>query len=347
MATGATRYFDLQDGSFQGRLQAAYDFLGYGVVVSLFGPGGGRPYYIHRVTPMPLPALSAALMKLAPADVGAETEAGDPLTFLPPDLTQRVYAIGISRTEQLGQPLGVNFGAAPAGTAAANYTRARQSVEFATLPYQIKEDDDVLAVGIDGNIFPNEGATLAVSGWVNTRYISRHTHQFSRVLKIPYGISWVQCGGVVGPKQNKVGFPKREGGADLIYTWYAVPLEGVVPGLNIGSISARLGTINNDTFDSYPAGTLLLDDYKTHEYQGTFGERLANVTFYMGFLPNPAMGNRIEPGGAHVALGEPQGWNSQFDVVQGQGPDYYPVTADQAGTQPIYRRTDFSVLFVP
>lgn len=343
-ATSATRMFDLVDGSFQGRVQAAMDFLGYGVVVSLNGILGGSPYYIHRVTPMPLPALSFVAYKYAPSDVNAVTNNGDELIFAMPDMTNRLYAIGISRTEQLGQPLGVDLNASPAGTAAANYTRARQTVEFSTLPYAIKEDAQVLGVGVGGDTYPNEGAVLASSGWAATRYISRHSDQFSRIIKIPYGIAWVQSS--VGAKQSKVGIPKREGGSDVIYTWHAVPLEGTVPGVNIGRISSFQGTINNATFDDYPAGTLLFDNYRTREYQGCFGERLADVMFTMCFLPNPAYGNRLV-GGVPVTKGTPQGWNSVFDVVAGQGEDYYPITADQAGTQNIYLANDFSLLFVP
>lgn len=325
-STHFIRQLDLFDGTFRGRTQAAYDILGYGVVVAT--KDVNFPYYIHRVTPMPAPAIDPTLVVVDP---------GSKLIpeFVPPDLRQRLYAVGISRTEPLGVPSGVDRGAVPLNTAASSYARARLTVEYATLPYQIKEDSSV--TNVSG--YPAEGQILQDLGWNSTRYIARHIQPFNRLLKIPYGVMWTNG------KNTKVGIPYREGGANITYRWMVVPLDvGPVPGVNLGRIGRLEGTINSQSFDGFAAGTLLFDTFSTREYQGSFGERLMDVTFQMIYLPHPSTGKS-----GNFDQGTQLGWNYIYDIVNGKN-DYYKVSADQAGnnlpyqTDPTYT---FADLFRP
>ncbi len=156
-SSAITRQFDLMDGSFQGRMQAAYDFLGYSSVVTNTNPTTKKdyPYYISRVTPMPYAALPSASFSSPDGSASAV-----------PDVTERLYAIGVSKTEPLGRPEGVNLNATPSGGAAANYSCARQTVEFSTRPYQIKSDAAISNKLIAD--LPLEGNALQDLGWQNT-----------------------------------------------------------------------------------------------------------------------------------------------------------------------------------
>ena len=309
-STALTRQFDLVDGSFKGRMQAAYDFLGYGQVLATGSPS--MPYYLHRVTPMPYPALGAGSFAFPnPADAKVNGAAM-------PDMTQAFWANGISRTKPLGAPSGVDLNANPGGVAAAKYTRARLTMEFSTLPFQIKEDSAVMVNG-----FPFEGYYLEINGWASTRYIIRQVEPFSRIIKIPYGII------NVNGKETKQAMPLREAGANISYTWMRVPLTGgAAPGVNFKRLGLMLQTINQASFDGFPSRTLLFDSYSTHEYQGSFGERLADVKFNLIYLPHPSTGKSV------AAAGTAQGWNSIYDLNADRQPDYYPALCPDGVSPP-------------
>lgn len=349
-STAITRIFDLADGSYQGRMQAEYDILGYALVLPT---NQDNPYYIHRVTPMQYPALNAG--GFLPATPGDLNLVGGGSTT-PPDFTNQLWAMGTSRTEPIGCPTGGELNVFPAGTTAANYNQARISIEFSTLPYQILTDTVLLLNGGEFNGFPDEGAALA-NGWQYTRYISRQIQGFSRLIKVPYGLMWlVSFPGTSYanlPKKNKEGIAYRESGANVTYTWYRVPLVaqpqiGNASGVNFSRLQNSQQTLNNANFDVWPAKTLLFDNFKTREYQGAFGERLADVTFNMIFLPHPSTGNNFGPLGNQGGPMQfsPQGWNSVLDVVNGVL-DYYPLSASTNTLQPPFGTSDFSTLFRP
>lgn len=326
-SSSMTCQYDLFNGSFQSRLQAAYDFLGYGIVL----PGSGsEPWYLSRVVPFAYPGLDPDLILPAP---DAPLSAG----YSPPDITNNFYAQAISRTEMLGVPLGIDPLATPVAETAADHHRARLTVEFSTLPYLIKTDAQL---GNDSNGFPNEGKALA-SGWQNSRYIIRHGDAFSRIIKLPYGMMWNQ--GTNPAKQTKVGVPWREGGCNACYTWIRVPLTGGAGtgAVNFGRINSALTTINNAQFDIFPANTLLFDNFTTREYQGSFGERLIDISMNFIFLPHASTGLS-----GKYSAGTCLGWNYILDVINGQI-DYYLATSDRAGANPGFRATDFSTLFSP
>lgn len=315
-SSAITRQFDLLSGSFQSRLQAAYDFLGYSRVVANPDPGTSteRPYFVVRVNPMPYAGLIASTFVPAFSVV---TPDGTSV----PDLTNRFYAMAISRTEPLGQPKGLNVNATPGGTAAANYNRARLTLEFSTLPYRVLDDTQVL----DVYNTPNEGQILQDFGWPSTRYIVRHFEPFSRLIKIPY--NRLMANGKITP----VAFPFREGGATLRYTQIRVPLEGPVPGVNLSRCGSMLGTLNSQSFDGYPASTLLYDSYSLNQYQDAVGMYVADVTHTFIYMPHPSTGRNAN-GGAGPAAGQQMGWNYALDINAQGVIDYYQVTSPPPGS---------------
>lgn len=308
-----TRELDITDGSFNARMQAQYDILGYSSVVATGNTD--YPYYIHRVTPMPYPAINPALI------IQDESSVLIPDLELP-DMRRSFYAVGTPRTEPLGAPNGIDLNAIPIGTIGPNYTRARLTTQFATLPYLIKEDSEIL----NSSGFPMEGDALQFNGWPATRYIIKQAEPFCQILKLPYGTMWVNG------KNTHVGIPRREPGAYVTYTWLQVPVNvGPIPGVNLTLLGRMQGTINSGTFDGFTSQTLLFDTWRIRQYQGTFGEALVDVTFKFIYLPKTSTGKA--PG--NVA-GVPQGWNYNYDILDGKN-DYYPIFADKAMTNRPYQ----------
>lgn len=334
------RRIRILDGSLQGRVQAAYDFLGYGLVNT------SGINYIHRVIPMPYPGLPPAVFKLA--------SNLEPEGTVVPDITNRFWVESISRTEPAAAPTGINPAASPFGAGGSNYQNAFLTLECVTLPYQVLTDAQLIANGgvYKGN--PDEGVALA-KGWQYTRYITRRREAFNRVYQIPYGVMVTNAPATNNNvKINRTGLPWREGGEHRIYTWMRVPLgsAGGTPGVNLGVIESALGMINQYTFDGAAPQTLLLDSLATREYQGSFGEWLMDVTFNMIYLPHNSSGaSRKYPKGTAT------GWNTVVDMANNGAWDYYiattatinpgpPEKTVSSGQSP-FSVADFSTFFRP
>lgn len=350
------------DGSLQGRVQAAYDFLGYQVVIATGGVN-----YIHRVIPMPYPGLPAVAFQLAANN--------EPAGTLPPDITQKFFVKAISRTEHSGAPVGIDPLASPPGVGGSIYQETKLTLEGVTLPYAVIDDATLISQGGATKGLPDEGAALA-KGWQYTRYITRRREAFNRVITIPYGLMCTNSPTFAeNLKLNKTGIPFREGGEHRSYTWMEVPLTpptGIigaglfVQGANWGLIESSLGMINNASFDGCDQETLLLDSIASREYQGSFGEWLADITFNMIFLPHASSGSRLannpasnprSPSGLPLKPGVMTGWNTVVDMDLNGNWDYYDVRSARviavgganvilAGQKP-YQSTDFSAFFRP
>ena len=375
----------IMSGTFGTRLQAAYDFLGYSVVLpgNASDNNGHSQFFIHRVTPMPYPGMTASFMLPAvPGDL--------PPNFLPPDLTtviettpgNRFWVVAISRTEPISPPEGANFSASPVEALASEYRRVRMTLECSTQPFSIMGDDALIKLGgVDDFALPDEGVALA-NGWIFTRYIQRQRQAFSRIIQIPYGMMQTQAPGPNGQtKLNRTAIPIREGGANITYTWMRVPLEGPpgddgkpVSGFNPQKIGGMLNTINGGiksnqfnpqtdpnvlppvtegTFDGFPPCTLFFDSYATREYQGAFGEWLADVTFNMIYMPSTSTGAALksrqdanQSTDGFFKKGIQTGWNTVIDVDTRGAYDYYRAGTALANQAPFVGR-DFSQLFNP
>lgn len=350
-SSSVTRNLILQNGSFTGRLQAAQDILGYSCLLKNTAITYTSTTYIHRVTPMPY-----AYAVDPPADVKPPPEDGEMSGggFGNAPMQEFFYAVAISRTAPKGTGEANALKAYP--VQAADYPKAEITVEYSILPYRVV--DDRLFTYRNGAV-PDEGVALA-SGWINSRYITRSIQPFSRLIKIPYGMMWNTGGPFLWrqadgsnyptlPKQTRTGFPIREGGANVSYTWVQVPLTPSPGGVNWNYISTALGSINDANFDFAARDTLLLDNIQSREYQGAFGERYADITFNMIYLPHHSTGLNESPNGSRQghAKGCPVGWNYIFDIVKGV-PDYYFVSAEPGNPYKApFQESDFTLLFRP
>lgn len=352
------------DGSFRGRTQAAYDFLGYQVVV--VSPDGIP--YIHRVIPMAYPALPGSSFKLAAGEGEVE-----PAGTVPPDITNRFYVEGISRTEPYAPGMGIDPAALPFGTVASNYPRALMTLECTSLPFNVVDDNTLFnnSGGSDPSsnpAVPDEGVALA-KGWQFSRYIVREFEPYTRLIKIPTGIMATDAITNQGKyKIDKVGQAFLEGGEHRRYTWMRVPLDtpGQVPGANFPKIEQAIGGINSEPFDGAPAETLLLSSVSARFYKGAFGEWLGDITFNMNYLPHNSTGARFTtsqekgflpprtPLGTILTAGVPGGWNMVADMDHWGSWDYFAIFAALPevggeigqGNEP-YFYVDFSQLFSP
>lgn len=342
-ASSFSREFILKTADFTSRAQAAYDILGYCVLQN------GGPYgYIQRIPPMPYPGIAPGAIRGPVTGVfGAPP--------IPPNFSNQFYAVGLSKTRPVGVSTGISL-SAPGGALPSHYNKARISAEFSVLPYQVATDAALMAVdGVDPYGFPDEGTALAKSGWLHTRYIGKQPDSFSRLIQFPFGYTYVR--GI----ENKVGTPVREGGKSIKYIWYRVPIVSPAFDLYQTKVDRSLGTLNNATFDFMETGTVLLDSYGHRQYQGAFGEWLADVTLNMVYLPHPATGYEdqiIQVAGTTITVqkgvvvqaGTPMGWNSMYDIWQNPTTGqllrgYSILTIDKAQTTPILAYSDFSTLF--
>lgn len=286
---------------------------------------------------MPYPGLPQASIIPAPDNPSGPGEGI-------PSITNKFWAVATKRTEQKGVSTGLSTLSDPAsGTLASGYTMSTIVVEYSNLPYPILTDDELLASGgiATGQGTPDEGSALANNGWIRSRFISRQRDPFSKVIRVPYGNAFVN--GL--PARYPI--PLKEGGSVLKYTWHKVPMDAfTINPVNplLSRISNSLGKINGSTFDGFPAFTLLLDNYYTREYQGTFGEWLSDVTYTIIYLPHPATGNEVG-----YTANTPLGWNFIYDLTldKNNKPVFaYAFISDGEGS-PIIAPVDFSTLFRP
>jgi hypothetical protein len=137
------------------------------------------------------------------------------------------------------QPLG----GAPALDAGAKYEKARLTVEFSTLSYDIRADDD---------------ATLLATGeWM--RYTEKTIRPASEGLSLQQG-AWLftEPAAEVG-KSIPGGKSQIVNSHTLVWTWKQVPHECLFTAASDypTNLVAIQGKVNDDTFAGRPAGTLL------------------------------------------------------------------------------------------
>jgi hypothetical protein len=209
------------------------------------------------------------------------------------------------------------------------------NVRLTDLPYYIAADNDVLALDSSPLSYeprqPDEGWYIGGLSWDRSRFISKRPTRADRVLIVKGGFCKL-----VNPNKDPVfqSFPKIEFRSIIEYTWWAVPIGGI-PSINIKYCTGR---VNHDTFDGYEAGTLLLASHNITWRRDWAGQRVAEITYIMGWLPHWDR-NAIA-----------QGWNSTFMVASDTGiPDFYPYSCDGTNDpdQAVYRKADLTTLFRP
>lgn len=294
----------------------AQTWLGYAYVAT--GTGGRKA--VKRFTPHYLPAVSG---------------------------TPYLYCTALVSGELVGRPLRptTHRTSAP-GDRLAKSLCWRATFQYSVLPYDIREDDAILAnggplyVGV-GDAYPDEGRKLAVA-WSGTRYITKQVEHGGRVIPLRAGLFFYQETGTLGSADppTAVGtsepIPFNEAISYITYTWHGVPADAV-PFIAIGG---QLNTVNDAKFDGFNKGTLLLVGHKLLPRRDSFGTRTFDVQYRMMYCAR-----------ANSAGVGPLGHNAILRVRNDAAPAWWLVTANGDGaaddTKRIYRYTDFERLFRP
>lgn len=294
--------------------EAARALLGYQVVEEDDGAAGVRRW-ISRELPAPYPA-----------EVSPDNPAGDPY----------IYAQSIPVFEPCGRPTDVDVGSRTA------YNWYRAQTVWEALSYNCYEDSEQLATQgplADQNpaqpARPDEGEYLR-QGWSDVRFITKDVDHGAKTISMRQGLAKFEAaeGQAAQPIPEGIGISQSR--ILVNYTWHCVPLDGIPE----NQIRLSLNCVNDNEFDGYQTGTLLLSSAKIRLYRSALGQRLADVGYRMIYLPNYDKVNLAY-----------RGWNSLFRVVANRF-RYWYFSAD--GTLPfvggdnvIFRHVSFPALFRP
>jgi hypothetical protein len=265
------------------------------------------------------------------------------------DGNQFLYATKISRVMPHGLPDQAN--GQPANVFAPgysvmspqisnNYKFARFTIEFETLPYDIRTDNDPLVQTL-------VGATLITDESRLNRYVTKLVNPSADYVSLGIGVMKYAGGGAAG---SVVQFApgKIAVNHDFEFRWELVPKEAV-PSLAIdptlsateAAVEACLGKVNQDAFAGYPAGTLLLLAAVMTPIRSPIGRRIYTVGYRMKYF-NPGHHKIFGP-----VNGTTGGWveiSSDGTAYAIQGPNPGPVTPDG---KHIYDVCDMTTLFKP
>jgi hypothetical protein len=291
--------------SWEERENIKRQFVGYAFIKQSLD---GTKNYISRVTPhyMPAPAI------------------GSPIYL---------YCHGFAGSENLGPSNNETTILHAAGDRTVYPLRWRAQVEYRSLgAMEVREDDEVLATAGDLVGFPDEGDCLR-RGWINTRSVHKRREPGGRVIPIRSGalkyVSYV-IGGVNAPTLEPLPFPET-----WQPTWYmwSVPIEGYPESI----IQDQLNTVNHETFDGHPRGTLYASAYQEDIKRDPFGNWMAHLTFKMIFSPRKN------------AVGSPLGHNAALYISPSTGPRYSLLSTDGSNfeSKQVFRYTDFGNFFRP
>ncbi len=305
------------NGDVESRYWAAQDFLGYATVEGVT-VNGKFQYFISRVTP-------------------------HGLQFANQRNERFLFAQAITRTEPLGVgELDDNF------PELAGYTKAVITVEYRTVPWDVREDSAVLAGAANGSTlydtgtsigFPDEGDQLAAAPaftngqtpFAASRYVTRAYRPGVKFLMLKNGMMRYVDGTVTGTPIPE-GIPYAIPFTTCSYVWMNVPLAAYPA----KTIERALGTVNLSRFDGFTAQTLLLLSAVPRWGRDSFGNRIMDVEYTMKWQPNVSPQTGV-PLGHNTSLRNVGGF-LQYQLLSSDG----LVTGDYT-----HRVTDFSLLFKP
>lgn len=223
--------------------------------------------------------------------------------------------------------------------------RFRLALTYSTVPYRIRSDDDpniLPGAGLFTDL-PDEGYALS-SGWSSSRYVTKKFSPQTRFQTMRPGVLKLRIGAGVAPTDFQPvpeGFPIKVEGGLVEYRWLQVP-AAYVP---LGPISLCSGRINNNTFDGFPAKTLLMSDGPeiTLPYTDCTGQYVVDITYRFAVSFHPARGlNTL------FALNQITGWNTLLQFGKDIGIDYFEMSDGVgAGTNKPYKEEDYTALFRP
>ncbi len=229
------------------------------------------------------------------------------------------------------------------GTGMAKYEFAELMLQYHFPDYHFKEDADVLNLNDQDPFYllPDEGWALS-QGIASSRYV-KPQHKFaSRELLLGRGMMQDTLGRLITESPAV-----REFCGEAWYTWYCVP-EAAVPRQ---AWLEGSDCVNDDTFDIWPAGTLLFHGTpETHPEPNIVDGQIyytIQYRFYVLLLPDPTGGPGAVHGHNYIRrLGEYR--NSIGTLVKALLP--FLVTTDgkgnEAGTR-LHPDFDFRKFFRP
>jgi hypothetical protein len=245
-----------RDATLARRQAAAESLLGYDITVVGFNLAAEAKTFIRRRSPHGYPA----------STVSDVNPAGVP----------HLYAQSITRGVGIGTPGWDGV------TGATDWSEYRFQVLYQSLPYEVLEDDLVLAPsGQPLSGLPDEAYHLAVNGWTATRNVSRHIDESARVVTIPQG--YMKYEDASDPNQPvPAGFPVSEFQAVVRYHWWNVPVDAYPK----AGIVACSNCVNDAEFDGFATDTLLFQSARKTPRRGPLGNRLLDIEYTMLYRPN-------------------------------------------------------------
>lgn len=178
------------------------------------------------------------------------------------------------------------YGSPPDGNKFPEYKHFRFTVEYETLPWEVKTDGQVSYEG-------GGGLVTYEAGW--ERYVTKIARPAGEFFTIQ-PTSGVAAGGIayqyvgVTPANVTAGIGKLLAFCNLQVTWHQIP-ETAVPSVFVNpSLTARsyiettIGKVNNAEFNGYAKGTLLLLGASMTPYRSPFGDRIFDVTYMFKYF---------------------------------------------------------------
>lgn len=208
------------------------------------------------------------------------------------------------RSKASGGPLNVGGGGGVNDIAV--YEKARLTVEYTTLPYDVLTKEQTIAKNalFGVNLLYPEESTLV-------RYVTKQTRPTASTFLLPQG--FFKRTTTTPPLPVIHGLHKTINSCNFELTWHhipedCVPLPLVNPLATVDVISNCLGKVNSVPFAGYAPGKLLLLGAELHPEINAFGYRVYDIKYMMKlFDPTP------------TAAGNPKGHNHIFLHSPGEG----------------------------
>lgn len=197
--------------------------------------------------------------------------------------TPFLYASSIESIQGVGKITGYD------AESTAQYSTARVTVGFETLSHRVFSDGDIFstagqlaaALGLDSTSDTNLGvfAQGGVVGGIDeaslVRYVTRFRQPTAEYITLPFGaLKWCEPNPVLTPPGS---ISKIVAAVELQYVWHQVP--------NIPLAAKQaIGTVNDQSFDGYPRGTLLLTSIDLKPYRWFFNSRVWDITYKFKFF---------------------------------------------------------------
>jgi hypothetical protein len=267
--------------------RAVKAFVGYAQVKTL---GGVR--YIHRHIPDPYPRFYGLTGRPTLWCVSAGPATG-------------VRAVGVHQDDTQ------------------QFVWARLPLEYRTLSYDIKPDEEVLGIAEPFGNLPDEST--------GARYVTPLFESAGKIISLPQGMMQIANADPALRIPIRQGIPIRQAAGTLHLTHH------LLPELPLGVLQAAENRINSTEFFGYPAQTLLLSGYRYRRQRSPIGDFVYTLELSFSYLPNWS-----------PVDGTAKGWNRILRKIAGVL-DYRLATADGTvdDTKAMFRQFDMHEVLNP